>query len=68
MSAVRSHRHLLKRLRRWIATGLTGLLMIANEGDVLLAWHNVNTGLKDNGIQLQAWLDQWRESQRSSPE
>ena len=49
------------------ATGLTGLLMIANEGDVLLAWHNVNAGLKDNGIQLQAWLDQWRESQRGSP-
>ncbi|MBC8116795.1 MAG: carbamoyltransferase [Candidatus Saccharimonas sp.] len=45
------------------ATGLTGLLMIANEGDVLLAWHNVNAGLKDGGIQLQAWLDQWHKCQ-----
>ncbi len=53
--------HAVAALER--ATGLTGLLMIANEGDVLLAWHNVNAGLKDNGVQLQAWLDQWRESQ-----
>jgi len=45
------------------AGGLSGLLMIANEGDVLLAWHNVNSGLKDSGVQLQSWLDQWRASQ-----
>ncbi len=45
------------------AGGLSGLLMIAEEGDVQLAWHNVNSGLKDSGVQLQAWLDQWRASQ-----
>ncbi|MSR56625.1 MAG: carbamoyltransferase [Planctomycetaceae bacterium] len=45
------------------ASGLSGLLMIADEGDVLLAWHNINAGLKDSGAQLQGWLDQWRESQ-----
>ena len=45
------------------AGGLSGLLLIADNGDMLLAWHNVNAGLKDCGTQLQTWLNQWRKSQ-----
>lgn len=53
--------HALTVLER--AAGLSGLLMIADDGTVFLAWHDVNVGLKDKGVQLQGWLDQWRENQ-----
>jgi hypothetical protein len=42
------------------AKGLTGLLLIGEEGDVFLAWHAVTAGNKDAGRQLLGWHDQWK--------
>jgi carbamoyltransferase len=40
--------------------GLTALLMIAAEGDVFLAWHNVNTPPKDEGQRLLSLVKAWQ--------
>jgi carbamoyltransferase len=42
-------------LRR--ARALTGLLLIAADGDVWIAWHTAINGPKDGGHQLRAWYD-----------
>jgi carbamoyltransferase len=47
------------------AKALTGLVMIAAEGDAFLAWHNINDGLKDSGKQIQQWHSQWLASRRN---
>jgi carbamoyltransferase len=40
------------------AKALSGLVMIADNGDAFLAWHAVRTESKDDGDQLLAWLDE----------
>jgi carbamoyltransferase len=48
--------------------GMTGLLMVAAEGDAFLAWHNVvSPPPKDAGQQLLAWHRQWQAEEASEP-
>ena len=42
------------------AKALTGLVMISEEGEAYLAWHNITDGLKDGGGQLQQWYEAWK--------
>jgi carbamoyltransferase len=41
------------------AKALTGLILIAAEGDTRIAWHNVSQPPKDRGQQLLHWYEQW---------
>jgi hypothetical protein len=50
--------HALETLKR--STGMHALFMIAESGDVFLAWHDVKKGVKDGGTTLHAWIDEWR--------
>jgi carbamoyltransferase len=45
------------------AKALTGLLMIAEHGEIFLAWHASAAGLNDAGSQLLEWYEQWRMAQ-----
>ena len=45
----------LKRSR-----GMHGLLLIAAEGDAVLAWHCVESPPKDAGRTTQQWVHSWR--------
>jgi carbamoyltransferase len=47
----------LETLKR--AKALTGLIMIAAEGDAFLAWHALVDHSKDGGKQVSAWLEEW---------
>ena len=49
--------HALETLKRSI--GMHALFIIAEEGDVFLAWHAVERGAKDGGRTLRAWIDAW---------
>jgi carbamoyltransferase len=40
--------------------GLTGLLMIEENGDAYLVWHNVIKPPKDGGVKLIEWLKTWK--------
>ena len=42
------------------AKALSGLIMISDEGDAYLVWHNVAEGLKDCGHQIQTWYEEWK--------
>lgn len=55
----------LETLRR--SKGMTGLLMVAAEGDTFLAWHNVASPPKDAGRQLMAWYHQWEAEKALEP-
>ncbi|MGQ0635462.1 MAG: carbamoyltransferase C-terminal domain-containing protein [Planctomycetaceae bacterium] len=48
------------------ARGMSGLLLISDEGEAYLAWHNVDAPPKDRGRQLQGWIANWRERTRKS--
>lgn len=48
------------------AKALTALLMIADDGETFLAWHQVDQQPKDAGRQLLQWLDEWRTSGNAS--
>jgi carbamoyltransferase len=50
------------------AKALTGLLMIASEGNACLAWHDVNEPPKDAGKQVLGWLEDWKESNATAAE
>jgi carbamoyltransferase len=39
--------------------GLHAIFMVSEEGVVRAAWHQVQTATKDDGEQLNAWLDEW---------
>jgi len=54
---VQSPRQALETLKR--AKAMTGLIMIAAEGDAFLAWHAVVDHFKDGGKQVLAWLEEW---------
>jgi carbamoyltransferase len=49
--------HALETLKR--STGMHALFMIADSGDVVLAWHDVDRGPKDGGRALRAWIAEW---------
>ena len=49
--------HALETLKR--SAGMHALFMIAASGDVFVAWHAVETGAKDGGRAVQAWIDEW---------
>lgn len=42
------------------AKALTALLMIADDGETFLAWHQVDQAPKDAGRQLLTWLKDWQ--------
>ncbi len=48
----------LETLKR--SRGMDGLVFIGSNGDAYLAWHDVETGIKDSGRRLMAWLEEWR--------
>ena len=45
------------------AKALTALLMIADDGETFLAWHQVDQASKDAGRQLLMWLKEWHNNQ-----
>jgi carbamoyltransferase len=49
--------HALETLKR--STGMHAVFMVAESGDVFLAWHDVKRGAKDGGTTLRAWIDEW---------
>jgi carbamoyltransferase len=49
--------HALETLKR--SAGMHALFMIADSGDVFVAWHDVEQGRKDSGKALRAWMDAW---------
>jgi carbamoyltransferase len=50
--------HALETLKR--STGMHALFLVADSGDVFVAWHDVTKGAKDSGTMLRAWIDVWR--------
>ncbi len=50
--------HALETLKR--STGMHALFLVAESGDVFVAWHDVTKGAKDSGTMLRAWIDEWR--------
>ena len=36
-----------------------GLIMIADDGDAYVAWHDVDTPPKDRGQALREWMHEW---------
>lgn len=40
--------------------GMHGLFMIAESGDVYVAWHSVESAAKDGGKALRGWIDAWK--------
>jgi carbamoyltransferase len=48
------------------AKALSGLVMVADNGDAFLAWHAVRNESKDRGDQLLGWLDKHTSVQRAS--
>jgi len=49
--------HALETLKR--SAGMHALFMVAESGDVFLAWHDMKNGVKDGGTTLHAWIDEW---------
>ena len=49
--------HALETLKR--SAGMHALFMIAESGDVFVAWHDVEQGPKDGGRTLRAWMGEW---------
>ena len=49
--------HALETLKR--SSGMHALVMIADNGDLFVAWHDVEQGHKDGGRALRAWMDAW---------
>jgi carbamoyltransferase len=51
----------LQALKR--SKGLAGLLLIGDDGEAFLAWHDVEQPPKDAGRRLRGWLDAFRGGQ-----
>lgn len=41
--------------------GLTGLVMVEENGDTYFCWHNIQSDIKDGGRQLNSWIREWDE-------
>ncbi len=54
--------HALETLKR--SAGMHALFMIAESGDLFVAWHDVERGHKDGGKALRAWMDAWGSESR----
>ena len=44
--------------------GMTGLLLVGQNGKAHLVWHNIQTPPKDAGRRLLQWVQEWRETQK----
>jgi carbamoyltransferase len=44
--------------------GMSGLLLVGENGKVFLVWHNVEQPPKDAGRQLMKWVQEWNEKRR----
>jgi carbamoyltransferase len=44
--------------------GLTGLLLVGQEGKAHLVWHDIEKSPKDAGRQLRQWIREWREEKK----
>jgi carbamoyltransferase len=44
--------------------GMTGLLMVENDGKAYLAWHTIDKAPKDAGRKLLQWIQEWRGTQQ----
>jgi carbamoyltransferase len=42
--------------------GMTGLLLVGQNGKAHLVWHNIQTLPKDGGRRLLQWVQEWRET------
>lgn len=40
--------------------GLHGLFFIADDGNCIIAWHNIDSRTKDSGRQLREWIAEWQ--------
>ncbi len=49
----------LQALKR--SRGMTGIILIGDEGDAFLAWHNVIIPPKDAGERLRTWYREWQQ-------
>lgn len=47
----------INTLRR--SKGLTGIIMVGDDGTTFLIWHNIEQPPKDKGTQLLKWLKEW---------
>lgn len=56
----------LEALRK--AKAMSGVIMVADEGDAFLIWHDVDVPPKDAGNQLRIWLAEWRDRTRQGLE
>jgi carbamoyltransferase len=52
----------IKALHR--SRGMTGLLLVGQNGKAHLVWHNIQTPPKDAGRRLLQWVQEWRETQK----
>jgi carbamoyltransferase len=43
--------------------GLSGLIMVEENGEAYLCWHNIISGLKDGGNKLNSWVREWYKRQ-----
>jgi carbamoyltransferase len=48
----------LQTLKR--SKGMDGIVMVGDDGDVFLAWHNLLAPPKDAGRRLQEWVRDWQ--------
>jgi carbamoyltransferase len=55
---VQSPAQALDALKR--AKALSGLVLVSEEGEAFLAWHDVTVSPKDGGQQLLGWLRDWQ--------
>jgi carbamoyltransferase len=44
--------------------GMTGLLMVENDGKAYLAWHTIDKAPKDAGRKLRQWIQEWQGTQQ----
>ena len=45
--------------------GMTGLLLVGQNGKAYLVWHNIESPPKDAGRRLMQWVQDWRQTQRT---
>jgi carbamoyltransferase len=45
--------------------GLTGLLLVGQNGKAHLVWHNIEKSPKDAGRRLRQWIREWREEEKT---
>ena len=51
---VHSPEQAIEALRK--SKGLTGLVLVEENGDTYICWHTIKVGIKDGGLQLNSWM------------